>query len=415
MAVYSVSQITAYLRAALERDSVLQDAWISGEVSNLSASGAGHLYFTLKDAESQLRCVMFRFRRGGELLNEGGAVLAHGLISFYEARGDLRFYVDLVQPEGVGELSLKLAQLKVKLEEEGLFEPSRKRSLPPFPRRIGVVTSPAGAVWHDIQNVIRRRYPLVELLLAPTPVQGDGAAAGIVETIVALNEAQDIDVVIVARGGGSLEELWPFNEEAVARAIYASRIPVVSAVGHETDVTIADLVADLRAPTPSAAAELVVPDRMLLHAEVSATQRDLVDLALRLLQEQRQQVQGAWERLAWRAPDTLTHRQRVDDLLRAASMALNNTLALRQERAQGIQRRLAALDPAHVLERGYAVVQREDTGEVVSRVSQADVGDTLTVTVTDGALRTEVREESAARVRRRKHDGAEQLQGDLHQ
>ncbi|MSQ41366.1 MAG: exodeoxyribonuclease VII large subunit, partial [Dehalococcoidia bacterium] len=272
MPVYAVSQITAYLQASLESDDFLRDVWISGEVSNLSASGAGHMYFTLKDNAGQLRCVMFRSQRGREFLEKGAAVLAHGAISFYQTRGDLQFYVDLVQPAGVGELTLKLEQLKVKLQEEGLFEPSRKRSLPPFPHKIAVVTSPTGAVWHDIQNVIRRRYPLVELALAPTPVQGGQAAERIVEALQTVNQESDVDVVIIARGGGSLEELWPFNEEVVARAIYASRIPVVSGVGHETDVTIADLVADLRAPTPSAAAELVVPDKRQLQAEVLSWQ-----------------------------------------------------------------------------------------------------------------------------------------------
>ena len=180
MPVYAVSQVTAYLQASLESDDFLRDLWVSGEVSNLSASGAGHLYFTLKDRAGQLRCVMFRSHRGQELLQKDSAVLAHGGISLYQARGELQFYVDLVQPAGMGELALKLEQLKVKLEEEGLFAPSRKRSLPPFPHKVAVVTSPTGAVWHDIQNVVRRRYPLVELMLAPTPVQGDQAAGGIV-------------------------------------------------------------------------------------------------------------------------------------------------------------------------------------------------------------------------------------------
>ena len=273
MPVYSVSQITRYLKESLEADSLLNDLWLRGEVSNLTRSAAGHYYFTLKDATSQVRCVMFRPAYGGEHLAEGAAVIAHGRVSIYEVRGDLQLIADLAQPEGVGELHLELERLKMKLEAEGLFQVSRKRPLPEFPKRIGVATSPTGAVWHDIQNVLRRRYPLVELAFAPTPVQGDTAAAGIVDAFDAFNAEDDLDLVILARGGGSLEDLWPFNEEAVARAIYASRAPVISAVGHETDYTIADMVADCRAPTPSAAAELAAPDMDELMERIESRQR----------------------------------------------------------------------------------------------------------------------------------------------
>ena len=212
MQIYTVGQITSYLRELLETDSLLADLWISGEVSNLSESAAGHLYFTLKDEASQLRCVLFRRGRLALPLESGVAVVAHGRISIYEVAGTLQFYVDLVQPEGIGILHLEFERLKAKLEEEGLFDVARKRGLPPFPRRIGVVTSPTGAVFSDIANIISRRYPLVELVLSLTPVQGDGASEGIVQAFEALNGTEGIDLVILARGGGSLEELWAFNE-----------------------------------------------------------------------------------------------------------------------------------------------------------------------------------------------------------
>src|SRR3990170_3714685 len=265
---YSVSRLARYLKDLLDSDLALSNLWVEGEVSNLSRSSAGHLYFTLKDEEAQLRCVMFRRASGGAPVENGTQVLAHGNVSFYEVRGDLQLVVDSVQPAGVGPWQAEFERLKEKLEAEGLFDPARKRPLPRFPRRVGVVTSPAGAAFHDICHVIGRRWPLAEVVLAPTAVQGPEAAAGICEAVRLLNQEEGIDVVIVARGGGSLEELWPFNEETVARAIHGSRLPVVSGVGHETDYTIADYVADVRAPTPSAAAETAVPDRAEVARQV---------------------------------------------------------------------------------------------------------------------------------------------------
>ena len=270
MQLFTVTEIAQYLKQSLDRDSQLQDLWVSGEVSNLVRSAAGHAYFTLKDAGAQIRCALFRGGRGAELLTDGGAVNAHGRVSFYENRGQLQLYVDMVQPSGLGALALELERLKTQLDEEGLFDPSRKRPLPLFPKRIGVVTSEQGAVLHDIRNVVERRYPLAELVVCASAVQGDQAVSEVIDALRTLNAEGDIDVIIVARGGGSLEELSAFNSEQVARAIHASHAPVVSAVGHETDVTIADLVADVRAPTPSAAAELATLDAALLATEVYA-------------------------------------------------------------------------------------------------------------------------------------------------
>ena len=237
---YPVSWVARYVKELLESDLRLSNVWIEGEISNLTRSQRGHVYFTLKEGAYGLRCVMFQRQYRGMPLENGAQVLAHGNISFYAERGDVQIIVDFVQPAGVGARQAEFERLKTKLEGEGLFEKARKRPLPRFPRRIGVVTSPTGAVFHDICNVLTRRWPLAEVVLAPTPVQGPDAVVGVAEGIRQLNGSGDIDVIIVARGGGSTEELWAFNEEIVARAIFSSAAPVVSAVGHETDFTIAD-------------------------------------------------------------------------------------------------------------------------------------------------------------------------------
>ena len=368
MKIHSVAEATRYLREILEADSLLTDIWVSGEVSNLTESAAGHLYFTLKDETSQLRCVFFRPKLAITLEN-GAAVVTHGRISIYEVSGALQLYVDLVQLEGVGILHLEFERLKAKLEDEGLFEPARKRSLPLFPKRIGVVTSPTGAVFHDIANIIGRRYPLVELVLSPTLVQGDGAVDGIVQALQALNDMEDIDLVILARGGGSLEDLWAFNEERVARAIYASRAPLISGVGHDTDFTIADFVADVRAPTPSAAAELAVPDCAELEAHIQSLTKTLIVDVTR---------------------DLDRYRQRTDELTRAASVYLGNYLTISREKLRGRELELASLSPMATLSRGYALVQQSTTGEVVSHIDQVQRGDAIDIKVSDGQFKGRV-------------------------
>ena len=386
MAVYSVSQVSSYLKEVIEQDSLLQDLWVGGEVSNLARPGSGHSYFTLRDANASLRCVMFRNSRGSEQLDNGVAIIAHGRISIYEVRGDLQLIVDIVQPEGVGELQLKLEQLKLKLETEGLFEPSRKRKLPIFPQKIGVVSSPTGAVWHDIQDVIGRRYPLVELMLAPAPVQGDTAAPAIAEAIQAANDEPDLDVVIVARGGGSLEDLWPFNEELVARAIYGSRVPVVSAVGHETDYTIADLVADVRAPTPSAAAELVVPDRMELSSRILIQEQSLNAGIWGQLSTKKEAAAHLIGRVKRGRPDLDTLRMRVDDLLKTAYTHLKHNLAVNSERFGGLDARLHSVSPKDTMRRGYAIIQTKQDGAVISGATQVRKGDEVDVTLGEGGF-----------------------------
>ena len=396
---YTVSQVATYLKDLLEADPSLSDLWVRGEVSNHVRAGSGHHYFTLRDAEGAMRCVQFRPARGAEFLQDGAEVLAHGRVSIYTVRGDLQFYVDMVKREGVGALQQAFEALRRQLDSEGLFSVARKRELPPFPKRIGVVTSPTGAVIQDITNVLQRRYPLVELILAATAVQGDAAAPGIVEAIGALNLDPGIDVIIVARGGGSLEDLWAFNEEIVARAIFGSEIPVVSGVGHETDVTITDLVADVRAPTPSAAAEIVVPDRRELAAAVAGFANRLSDRASRQTTDHRMRLEQAVDRLAFLAPETRHPGQRVDELLRAAGQALGQSLAIHRERLRSLELQLSALDPSAILSRGYAVVRGEN-GSIISSVTDLAPGDSFELALMNGEVSAE-----AIEVRPRRGDG----------
>jgi len=390
-AVYSVGQLTSFLKETLEANPALSDLWVTGEVSNHHRAGSGHNYFSLRDADGVMRCVMFRPGRGASFLADGAQVLAHGRVSFYTARGDLQFYVDIVKPEGLGALQQAFEEMRRRLAEEGLFEPSRKRALPSYPRRIAVVTSPDAAALQDVLNVLGRRYPLAEVLIAPTLVQGDAAAPGIVSALAAVGETPGIDVVIVTRGGGSLEDLWPFNEETVARAIFSCPVPVVSAVGHETDVTIADLVADVRAPTPSAAAEIVVPDRADLLARTSGYVEMIAGSARALLGERRLGLDLAVDRLGERAPDTRAHRERIDALLRSARLALGTLLDTYRVKAGALEAELRALGPAQILARGYAVVRRGPDGPVLASAGDVSPGDPLDITLADGHVEAETR------------------------
>ncbi len=327
MNILSVSQAIAYLRELLETDIVLGDIWISGEVSGPRTQPSGHTYFSLKDPDAQLRGVMFRSAHitqhaAAEHLVQGSQVIVHGRLTIYEARGDLQIVVDFVQPEGVGLRQARFERLRQQLEEEGLFDAARKRPLPQIPKRIGVATSPAGAVLHDITNVLERRWPLAELVLAPTPVQGPDSIAGVVGAIESLNQEPDMDLIIVARGGGSIDELWTFNEEAVARAVFGSVSPVVSAVGHETDFTICDFVADLRAPTPSAAAELVAPDRAQIGAWIRTRLAAAGSVTDRSLARGRDGAELLVDRAARAVVDINQQRQLIDGLERGAQAAI---------------------------------------------------------------------------------------------
>jgi len=388
MQVFTVSRITAYIRGVFDADAELQDLWVEGEVSNCVRSTAGHMYFTLKDERAQIRCVLWRSQVAAleHVPANGDAIVVHGRVSVYEVQGSYQLYVDWVQPAGMGLLFLQLEALKEKLAEEGLFAPERKRPLPPFPRRIGVVTSPAGAAIRDILDVLARRYPLAEVIVAPTLVQGDDAPAQIVAAIDLLDTATDVDLIIVARGGGSLEDLWAFNSEQVARRIVASLVPVISGVGHETDFTIADFVADVRAPTPSAAAELAVPDQQVLREGLSAYQQALLLGVGQSLQRGRRDVDSLLGTLGRLSPRAQLDRQRqsVDAARQRAWSSLRHTMSVRRERLTGLALRLSALNPDAVLQRGYAVVSHGSTGRVIRSVSQVGSGDPIDVRVSDG-------------------------------
>ena len=386
MPTYTVSQVATYIRSELEADPHLADLWIEGEVSNLSIASSGHAYFNLKDRQAVLQAVMFRSQRGIHLLANGESVTAHGRISFYEPRGTLNIMVDVVAPQGLGELALELERLKQKLASEGLFDPSRKRQLPAFPKVVGAVTSPTGAAFHDIQNVLARRYPLARLVLSPTQVQGEGSAQSIATALETLDREGGCDVIIVARGGGSIEDLWSFNEEVVARAIYACRTPVVSGVGHETDETIADYVADVRAPTPSAAAELVVPDAQDLKSTTAfLTQRMSRSLSNRLERE-RMGVDRLRRQLEAGLPDVSTLRRRIDDLSRIAGSAVAFLATQRRLEVDGVGQRLRGLDPRATLRRGFSVVEIASSGSVLTRAEQVSAGEELRITVSDGEV-----------------------------
>jgi exodeoxyribonuclease VII large subunit len=387
---YRVSWLAHYLRELIESDLRLSNIWVEGEVSNLTRSSAGHLYFTLKDEEAQLRCVMFRRSAGGAPVENGAQVLTHGNVSFYEARGDLQLIVDFAQPAGVGVWQAQFERLKEQLEGEGLFDPARKRPLPEFPRRLGVVTSPTGAVFHDISHVVGRRWPAAEIVLAPTAVQGAEAVPGIVAALRRLNAEPDVDVIILARGGGSIEELWAFNEEAVARAVHGSRVPVISGVGHETDYTIADYVADVRAPTPSAAAETAVPDRADVRRRVEGLALSLQAWTAGQVNQGRAATAQAVHRLRLAQPDAGPWRQRLGRLVLATEVAMERATSRRGERLNSFAAQLRSLDPRRTLARGYAVVQMREDRRVVTSVRQVQRRERLTVHVQDGKFPAEV-------------------------
>ena len=383
----TVAQLVRQIKDVVEADVVLSDVWVRGEVSNFTQSSAGHVYFTLKDRDASIRCVMWRSdaARIFRLPGNGDAIEVHGRVSLYEPRGDVQLYVDELKLAGAGTLWQEFERLRTRLEAEGLFAPEHKRALPPFPQSIGIVTSREGAVFHDICNILRRRYPIVKVLLAPTLVQGANAASMIASAIQTINDF-DIDVLIVARGGGSIEDLWAFNEEIVARAIYASRVPVISAVGHETDFTIADFVADVRAPTPSAAAELAVPDARELRANIRAGARQLTQLIRDKIGEARVNLSRQVYTLERNSPQThiKNNRQRVDELTHQLTTRVRQLVVFKRETLNGALRHLAALNPEATLARGYAIVQEKHTGRIVKKKSQVAGRQEIRIRVSDG-------------------------------
>lgn len=399
MQLLTVSQINAYLRQMLSADEVLRDIWIQGEVSNFKRAASGHCYFSLKEQNAVLRAAMWRSyaERQTALPANGDAVLAHGSISFYEAGGDVQLYVDTIRPAGVGLLHARFEQLKQQLDAEGLFDDSRKREPPFLPRRIGIVTSPQAAALRDILTVLERRCPMVEVLLSPCLVQGEHAPADIVRALTALAPA-GVDVILLARGGGSIEDLWAFNEEIVARAVFACPVPVITGVGHESDTTIVDYVADLRAPTPSVAAEVAVPDRDELENALASLRLYLDEAMGDIIAARRGRFDATHERLLRLHPAARLHsnRQHVDDLLRRATAQITYRLGMHRARLEGTRAHLHALSPQATLKRGYAIVRRSDDGRVITEAARAAPGDALTLTLHDGTLAVEVRGEGEA-------------------
>jgi exodeoxyribonuclease VII large subunit len=394
--VLSVTQLSRYLKELLETDDILQNIWVQGEISGCKTYTSGHCYFTLKDTESQLQCVFFknaRLRSSAPDLRDGMGIAAYGRISFYERDGKLQLYVEGVELIGEGALFLRFEQLKARLAAEGLFDENRKRPLPSQPAVIGIVTSPQAAALRDMLRVLRSRYPLAKVILAPTLVQGSEAPASIAAAIELLNEQGEAEVIIVGRGGGSIEELWAFNEEIVARAIARSRIPVISGVGHETDFTIADLVADYRASTPTAAAAAAVPDIADWQIDLQTKQEELNELMVELLSDLGEKLERAQRDLQRANPRSLLdrRRQQLDDTAVLLQTRLQHILSLRDERLRGLALRLHALSPLITIARGYAVVRRDSDSAIVTSVQQTHPGDALTIQVTDGSIPVEVR------------------------
>jgi exodeoxyribonuclease VII large subunit len=391
--VWTVTQVTGYIRELFEIDYRLREIQIAGEISNLSRARSGHLYFTLKDAQAQLPCVMWRndALRLRYQPGDGDAVIVSGQISVYEAGGRYQLYATSITPAGRGDLAAAFEELKRRLEAEGLFDEGQKQPLPVFPRKIGVVTSIDAAALRDILNVLRRRFPIVQVLIAPTAVQGIDAPPQIVRALQWLDGRDDIDTIIIARGGGSLEDLWAFNDERVARAIFGARHPVISGVGHETDFSIADFVADVRAPTPSVAAELAVPDSRQLKTDILSLQGRQQELMRIRLAQERWQLTGLLRNLKLLGPQRrlLNDRQRVDTLAVHLDQAMRHHLVRVRGRLQLLQTRLSAVSPEGTLARGYAIV-RDSQGRILRSAARVQAGDKLQIQVSDGAFGAQV-------------------------
>lgn len=392
MQLLTVSQLNTYLHDLLDADDLLRDIWVEGEISSFSRHFSGHCYFTLKEGEAQIGAVMWKSTasRLATLPVNGEAVLAHGRVAFYEVRGQVQLYVDMLRPAGIGLLQAQFERLKERLAADGLFDPSRKRPLPLLPHRIGIVTSPTGAALQDMLNILRRRYPLAEVVFAPCRVQGAGAADTIIDALYALYETE-VDVIIVARGGGATEDLWTFNDEQVARAVFASPVPVVSGVGHETDTTIIDFVADVRAPTPSAAAELVSPDIVELLDDIAQMRNRLSAAMLQRLTVAREATAHLKLRLDLRSPESRIRRdrQRIDELMRRAASMLERRLSLARAHLNGTRGRLEALSPRATLERGYAIVQSPD-GALITDANRLAPDDRVEIVVRRGRFHARV-------------------------
>ncbi len=388
--VYTVSRLTREIKELLEMS--FPRLWVEGEISNFKRHTSGHLYFTLKDEQAQINCAMWRFRANGLLFEprDGMQVVVEGELQVYEKGGYYQLVVHQIQPAGVGALQMAFEQLKQKLHQEGLFDEKYKKPIPGYPERIGVVTSPTGAAIRDIISVITRRFPGVQIILYPVRVQGEGAAEEIARAIRDFNEFGEVDVLIVGRGGGSLEDLWAFNEEIVARAIFDSHIPIISAVGHEIDFSIADFVADRRAPTPSAAAEMAVKDRMELLGILRYYREKMTVSLAKEIRAYREKLHSLLRSYAFRKPEDIVFQkmQRIDELQRNIFLAVSHRIALKRNRLESLHYQLEALNPTAILKRGYSICYKD--GKVVKDVAQVDVLDIVQVRLARGQFLSQV-------------------------
>lgn len=385
----TVSQLNAYLKSVIEFDDNLRDLYLKGEISNFTNHyRTGHLYMTLKDSDSAVKAVMFRSaaQKLKFMPEDSMGVIVRGRVSVYERDGQYQFYIEEMQPDGVGSLALAFEQLKAKLEKEGLFDPQFKKPVPQFPRKIGVVTSPTGAAIQDILKILNRRYPLAEVIFAPVQVQGESAANQIASAVYEFNRKNCVDVLIVGRGGGSIEDLWAFNEEVVARAIFSSKIPVISAVGHETDFTISDFVADLRAATPSAAAELATPDIQSLYSLIDVYNFKLNKLITTLIENKRNKLDFLKQSGALTSAEDFmdTYKLRLDSLIMRADDEINRQITDKLNALHQLTAKLDAINPAKVLSRGYALALKD--GKSVSKISDVAENEKIEIVLTDGKL-----------------------------
>lgn len=393
--IMSIGELTNYIKDILENDSLLQNIMVRGELSNFYSHTSGHLYFTLKDSDAQLKCVMFRSNaRWLKFQPENGMnLIATGSVGIYPDRGEYQLYVRELQPDGIGALHLAFEQLKEKLQKEGLFDKKYKKPIPRLPRRIGVITSPTGAAIRDIISVIRRRFPHVEIVIAPAIVQGDEAPESLVQALKLIQEDKEIDVIIMGRGGGSIEDLWAFNEEIVARAIFACPIPIISAVGHETDFTIADFVADLRAPTPSAAAELAIANYDELSKYLESIERRLEQYIINRIDKLAERVERLKKHPIFLRPEEVFLKpwQRVDELEWRLHRTMEHQIKLIKERCYGYFKQLESLSPLNVLIRGYSVTEKLN-GNLIKSINDVTVGEQVKIRLQDGELKAIIEE-----------------------
>lgn len=390
--IYTVTEINKYLKEIFAEDDVLNNLWLSGEISNFHHHSSGHMYFTLKDDRSAISSVMFRGNNRDLKfeIEDGMKVNAHGSISIYEVRGSYQFYVDDLEPAGIGALYLAYEQLKEKLEREGLFAAEYKKTIPVLPKKIGIVTSPTGAAIRDILSVVKRRFPNIYVLIVPSLVQGETAAPQIVRGIEYLNQRGDIDLIILSRGGGSIEDLWPFNEEIVARAIFNSQVPIISGVGHETDFTITDFAADLRAPTPSAAAELAISSRLELEKYLDNLRVRLINEIRNKLEYYRKIVELATDKRIFAKPEELLFEkiQRIDDLSRNLDWNMERKISSLNESFKIISGKLESLSPLKTLIRGYSITSLQ--GKILKSIEEVNPGDLIRTIIQDGEIKSKV-------------------------